>query len=174
VSEKLFLRYAQLSATNWKELPAYDFVFECIPRGHELGLHPDAQHSLKQEEIKWESNDLFNLYALSSSFGNDRVCDIVMDELIRRYRKGENARREVDNRFAESSAARIGKIQTSEDAIELDPKAVHHLFKYMVEIHPIRRFMRDLFAAKGVNLFLSEGSGPVLLYCKDARQRIAF
>jgi hypothetical protein len=180
-SETTILRYAQCVTMPKDTLPAYDFEFPYLVCGYKIvrqdTFPEEAQHTtpedcpdgsrkvfLGQEKIEWNIGKLMELYVLSSSFGNGRICDMVMDEMIGQYRAEEPERRDSAH---SSEATKHPNTQVSDEStrvndLELNAEDVHFVFMHTASSHPIRRFLSDVLVSQGTNLFLCEEDKKIL------------
>jgi hypothetical protein len=147
VSKKTVYQYAQLSIGLRKDLPVYDYSIPCIePSPHDIFIDPSGH--VQQTKIEWKVWDLIELYVLSVNFGHARVCDIVMDELLRRCRE-EEATNGIE--FSET------------EVFGVDIHAIRYILKYTPVDIPIRSFWQDLCDYKRINLHRSRSTGYQIL-----------
>ena len=134
-SEETVGRYSQCVVMGLRSLPTHDFRFE-IKGG--MSYDSIKDWTIESSPIQWNTHKEIELYVLASNFGNDRVCDMILDEWRNRvYTAGV-------------------------DSLDYPPPEDVFLVNNTWEGHPVRRFWGHVILAQGHGTIIWKGETIVL------------
>jgi len=126
-SREALERYAQWVALSLTSFPTHDFAFEV----RNSRPHNFAQTGrLTSSPIMWTARAQTEIYVLASWFGNDKVCDMIVDNWRNEYAEGN---------------------------IRMHKEDLAYIERHTEDTHPVQKFWKHVLAAAGTESVCLEG-----------------